>query len=81
MAVAAARPTLPLHDGTVVGINAWTFSHRCDGPNLEFRVDPAPAQAFLDAELGCDRSGPPTCPWVVPSGAWTVTATRRTVEE
>jgi hypothetical protein len=39
------------HDGTVVAINTWTFSARCDGPNLEYRVDSAPAQAFLDANL------------------------------
>ena len=39
------------HDGTVVAINTWTFSTRCDGPNLEYRVDSAPAQAFLDTYL------------------------------
>jgi hypothetical protein len=39
------------HDGTVVGINTWTFSYRCDGPNLEYRVDAPIAQAFLDANL------------------------------
>jgi hypothetical protein len=39
------------HDGTVVAINTWTFSWRCDGPNLEYRVDSAPAQAFLDTYL------------------------------
>jgi hypothetical protein len=39
------------HDGTVVAINTWTFSARCDGPNLEYRVDSAPAQAFLDTYL------------------------------
>ena len=39
------------HDGTVVALNTWTFSARCDGPNLEYRVDSAPAQAFLDANL------------------------------
>jgi Trypsin len=39
------------HDGTVVALNTWTFSWRCEGPNLEYRVDSAPAQAFLDAYL------------------------------
>jgi hypothetical protein len=39
------------HEGTVVALNTWTFSYRCDGPNLEYRVDSAPAQAFLDAYL------------------------------
>ncbi|MEV6103588.1 trypsin-like serine protease [Streptomyces sp. NPDC051940] len=39
------------HGNTVVGINTWTFSYRCDGPNLEYRTDSAPAQAFLDANL------------------------------
>src|SRR5215216_3291142 len=39
------------HDGTVVAINTWTFSYRCDGPNLEYRLDSAVAQAFLDANL------------------------------
>jgi hypothetical protein len=39
------------HNGTVVAINTWTFSWRCDGPNLEYRVDSAIAQAFLDANL------------------------------
>jgi hypothetical protein len=39
------------HNGTVVALNTWTFSYRCDGPNLEYRVDSAPAQAFLDAYL------------------------------
>jgi hypothetical protein len=32
-------------------LNTWTFSYRCDGPNLEYRVDSAPAQAFLDTYL------------------------------
>jgi hypothetical protein len=42
----------PLFDGrTVVALNTWTFSWRCDGPNLEYRVDSAPAQAFLDKYL------------------------------
>ena len=39
------------HDGTIVALNTWTFSYRCDGPNLEYRMDSAPAQAFLDANL------------------------------
>ena len=39
------------HDGTVVALNTWTFSWRCEGPNLEYRVVSAPAQAFLDAYL------------------------------
>jgi Trypsin len=37
------------HNGVVVALNTWTFSYRCDGPNLEYRTDSAPAQAFLDA--------------------------------
>jgi secreted trypsin-like serine protease len=39
------------HNGTIVALNTWTFSTRCDGPNLEYRVDSATAQAFLDANL------------------------------
>ena len=39
------------HDGTVVGINTWTFSYRCDGPNFAYRVDAPTAQAFLDTYL------------------------------
>ena len=39
------------HDGTLVALNAWTFSYRCDGPNLQYRVDSDPAQDFLDANL------------------------------
>jgi Trypsin len=39
------------HNGTVVAINTWTFSWRCAGPNLEYRVDSAIAQAFLDTYL------------------------------
>jgi hypothetical protein len=39
------------HNGTIVALNTWTFSYRCDGPNLEYRVDSAPAQAFLDTYL------------------------------
>jgi hypothetical protein len=40
-----------LHDGTVVAINVWTFSFRCEGPNLDYRVDAPIAQAFLDTYL------------------------------
>jgi Trypsin len=39
------------HDGILVALNTWTFSYRCDGPNLEYRVDSAPAQVFLDTYL------------------------------
>ena len=39
------------HGNTLVALNTWTFSYRCDGPNLEYRVDSAPAQAFLDTYL------------------------------
>jgi hypothetical protein len=39
------------HEGTVVGIAAWTFSMRCSGPNLEYRVDSTAAQTFLEANL------------------------------
>jgi hypothetical protein len=39
------------HNGTVVAINTWTFSTRCTGPNLEYRVDSDAAQSFLDANL------------------------------
>jgi hypothetical protein len=39
------------HDGTVVGINTWTFSVRCSGPNFAYRTDSAVAQAFLGANL------------------------------
>jgi hypothetical protein len=39
------------HDGTIVALNTWTFSYRCSGPNLEYRVDSAPAQAFLNTYL------------------------------
>jgi hypothetical protein len=39
------------HGATVVAINTWTFSARCDGPNLEYRVDAPIAQAFLAANL------------------------------
>jgi len=36
---------------TVVALNSWTFSARCDGPNLEYRLDSAVAQDFLDTYL------------------------------
>jgi hypothetical protein len=39
------------HDDTIVAINTWTFSARCSGPNLEYRVDSPIAQAFLDQYL------------------------------
>jgi S1-C subfamily serine protease len=39
------------HDGTIVAINTWTFSYRCSGPNLEYRVDSEVAQDFLDQYL------------------------------
>ena len=39
------------HEGTVVALNTWTFSYRCDGPNLEYRLDSEQAQEFLDAYL------------------------------
>ncbi len=39
------------HGHTIVALNTWTFSYRCDGPNLEYRVDSAPAQEFLDTNL------------------------------
>jgi hypothetical protein len=39
------------HDGTVIALNTWTFSYRCAGPNLEYRLDSEQAQSFLDANL------------------------------
>jgi hypothetical protein len=39
------------HKGTLVGINTWTFSSRCEGPNFAYRVDSPVAQAFLDTYL------------------------------
>jgi S1-C subfamily serine protease len=39
------------HEGTVVALNSWTFSMRCAGPNLEYRVDSTAAQTFLEAYL------------------------------
>jgi hypothetical protein len=39
------------HNGTVVAINTWTFSFRCSGPNLSYRVDSEAAATFLEANL------------------------------
>jgi hypothetical protein len=39
------------HGDTVVAINTWTFSYRCSGPNLEYRLDSAVAQEFLATYL------------------------------
>jgi hypothetical protein len=39
------------HDGTIVAINTWTFSYRCAGPNLAYRVDSEAAREFLEANL------------------------------
>jgi hypothetical protein len=39
------------HEGTVVGINTWTFSLRCSGPNFAYRVDSEAASTFLEANL------------------------------
>jgi Trypsin len=39
------------HEDTVVAINTWTFSMRCAGPNLEYRVDSTAAQTFLATYL------------------------------
>jgi Trypsin len=39
------------HGGIVVGINTWTFSYRCSGPNFAYRTDSEVAQAFLDTYL------------------------------
>jgi hypothetical protein len=39
------------HDGTVVALNTWGMSLRCEGVGLDYRLDSAPAQAFLDAHL------------------------------
>jgi hypothetical protein len=39
------------HGETIVALNTWTFSYRCAGPNLEYRVDSEVAQAFLDTYL------------------------------
>ena len=39
------------HGDTIVALNTWTFSYRCAGPNLEYRVDSAVAQEFLNTYL------------------------------
>lgn len=39
------------HGDTIVALNTWTFSYRCSGPNLEYRVDSTVAQTFLDTYL------------------------------
>src|SRR5215203_5572020 len=39
------------HDDTIVALNTWTFSYRCAGPNLEYRLDSAVAQDFLATYL------------------------------
>ena len=39
------------HGETIVALNTWTFSYRCAGPNLEYRVDSAVAQEFLATYL------------------------------
>jgi Trypsin len=39
------------HGDTIVALNTWTFSYRCSGPNLEYRVDSEVAQDFLAANL------------------------------
>src|ERR687897_1303053 len=39
------------HGDTVVAINTWTFSYRCDGPNFAYRLDSEIAQEFLSTYL------------------------------
>jgi hypothetical protein len=39
------------HESTVIGINTWTFSLRCSGPNFAYRVDSTAARTFLEANL------------------------------
>lgn len=39
------------HGMTVVGVNTWTFSLRCEGPNFAYRTDAPIAQAFLQEHL------------------------------
>jgi hypothetical protein len=39
------------HGATLVGINVWTFSLRCSGPNFAYRVDSPAARSFLAANL------------------------------
>ena len=48
---------LLFHEGTVVGINTWTFSFRCSGPNFAYRVDSTAARTFLEANLQTDCAG------------------------
>jgi hypothetical protein len=38
-----------LHRGVVVAIESWTYSLRCTGPGLDYRVDSSIAQDFLRA--------------------------------
>jgi Trypsin len=39
------------HGETIVALNTWTFSYRCAGPNLEYRLDSEVAQEFLATYL------------------------------
>jgi Trypsin len=39
------------HGATLVGINIWSFSPRCSGPNFAYRVDSPAARSFLAANL------------------------------
>jgi V8-like Glu-specific endopeptidase len=39
------------HEDTIVALNTWTFSLRCSGPNLQYRLDSEQAQSFLDTYL------------------------------
>lgn len=39
------------HGDTLVAVNVWTYSLRCTGPNLEYRIDSSIAQAFLAEHL------------------------------
>jgi hypothetical protein len=39
------------HGDILVALNTWTFSYRCAGPNLEYRVDSEVAQDFLATYL------------------------------
>lgn len=40
-----------LHNGTVVAVNNWTTSYRCDAPSYSYRLDAPLAQAFLTESL------------------------------
>ncbi len=40
-----------LHNGTVVAVNNWTTSYRCDAPSYSYRLDAPLAQAFLSDSL------------------------------